>query len=110
MAIINCPACRAKISSKLASCPHCGHGARLDEEAKQRLEKHRLQRKLQQISMQNMLAVIVAMAGFYVFHFQQPAADSLQAKLSLAAIAIGFIGYIINRVRHFLIKSAIKNS
>ena len=110
MAIVTCPACRAKMSTKASHCPHCGYGAAKDKATEAKIQRQRLQQKIQRISMQNMMAVLVAMAGFYVFHFQQPAPDSVQAKLSLAAIAIGFCWYIINRVRHFLIKSAINKS
>lgn len=102
--------CSSKMSDKAPSCPSCGATADMDEEQRHRVASKISQRKLAQISTHNMIAVIIAFAGFYVMYFQAPDPDSIQLKLSQGAVAIGFLWYIVNRIRHFMIKSALKNS
>lgn len=102
--------CNTKMSDKAPSCPNCGASADMDAEERKRIASNLNNKKLQQISVQNMIAVVIAMTGFYVMHFQSPEPESLQLKLSQGALALGFLWYIVNRVRHFLIKSAMKNS
>lgn len=82
----------------------------MDDEQRQRVAAKIGQQKIQQISTHNMIAVIIALAGFYVMYFQSPDPDSWQLKSSQVAIAIGFLWYIVNRIRHFMIKSTLKNS
>lgn len=108
MAIIACPQCNKKISDKYKECPHCSVGTDTDVESRDRMATNQRNRKISQISMQNMVAVIVFMAGFYIMYFKSPAEGSVQLLASQAAVGIGFIWYVVNRIRHFLIKSAAK--
>jgi hypothetical protein len=108
MAIITCPLCSKKISDKALECPHCGASMDMDVEERERISSRLNSKKIQQISMQNMFAVVLFMAGFYIMYFQSPAEDSMQLKLSQAAVALGFLWYVVNRIRHFLIKTAMK--
>ena len=110
MAIITCPMCGSKMSDKAPSCPSCGASADMDEDQRHKVANRIAQQKLQQISTHNMIAVIVALAGFYVMYFQSPDPNGWQFKLSTGALIAGFLWYIVNRVRHFMIKSALKKS
>lgn len=96
------------MSSKARNCPSCGAGADMDDDERERLVRNSNYKKLQQISLHNMVAVVIAMAAFYMMYFQFPDRETMQFKLSLGALVIGFTWYVINRVRHFLIKSAMK--
>lgn len=110
MAIVNCPICRRKISDKGKECPSCGSTTDMDADQRRQIAHGLHRKKLQNIATQNMLAVIIAMAGFYMMYFQAPDENSWQLKLSQLALAIGFAWYIVNRVRYFLIKSLMRNS
>ena len=110
MAIVTCPMCSSKMSDKAPSCPSCGATSDMDDEQRHRVASRISQKKLQQISTHNMIAVIIALAGFYVMYFQSPDPESWQLKCSQGAVAIGFLWYIVNRIRHFMIKSALKKS
>lgn len=80
----------------------------MDDDQRHRVATKIGQKKIQQISTHNMIAVIIALAGFYVMYFQSPDPQGWQFKVSQGAVAIGFIWYIVNRIRHFMIKSSLK--
>lgn len=108
MAVISCPQCSKSISDKVKQCPHCQVDMDMDIEERERMAAKLINKKIQQISTHNMFAVLLFMAGFYVMYFQDPAKDSVQLIGSQAAVAIGFVWYVVNRIRHFLIKNAQK--
>ncbi|TDF41404.1 hypothetical protein EYS14_00650 [Alteromonadaceae bacterium M269] len=106
MALIDCPSCNKKISDKAKQCPHCQtdftNTTAEDAERKQSMSKFK---RSQSIQNQSMLAMLMFVAGFaLMFMGEPPAPDSLKYKGAMACTAIGFIWYIINRVRMIFLK------
>lgn len=104
MAVISCPQCGKKISDKVKQCPHCEIGMDMDVEARQSMTRRHIIKKSQQLSNQSLVAMLFFLGGFWFMYFQTPAADSPQFMASQAAIALGFIWYIVNRIRLLLLK------
>jgi cation transport ATPase len=109
MSVITCAQCNKKISSKFKECPHCDASMDVDDDGQQSVASSNINQQLRQISNQNMIAIVLFMVGMYVMYYQTPGEDSLQLILSQVAVGIAFIWYIVNRIRHFIIKGAAKN-
>lgn len=105
MAIITCPHCNNKISDKAPQCPHCQIGVDTDETERERLLKIKKVHQIKTLSVQSMMALVLAMAGFAVMYFDTPEPDSIQMTLARVAFAAGFIWYVVNRIRHFILKN-----
>lgn len=104
MSIVNCPQCNKKISDKAKSCPHCQVDTDMDEEKRERLAAVNRAQTIKSLSTQSMMALILALAGFYVMYFQNPEPESIQLLLSQVAFGAGFIWYVGVRIRHFMLK------
>lgn len=104
MAIITCPQCNNKISDKAKTCPHCGVDMDMDDEKRDLLASRKRAEKLKSLSTQSMLALVLALAGFYIMYFQTPEQDSTQMLLSQVAFGAGFLWYLVNRIRTFMLK------
>jgi uncharacterized membrane protein YvbJ len=106
MSVISCPHCNKRISDKVEQCPHCNIGMDMDADQIQRMATSERVKKMQKINVQSMIAVIVAMVGFYVMYFKSPEPGSPQLLISQSVLALGFLWYIVNRIRLFMIKNA----
>ena len=109
MALVNCPSCNKKMSSKAKECSHCGYGVEgvsHEDLARKKRLKHFL--KMQKVQTQSFFALLVFVAGFYMMFFKStPTENELLA--GQGAVAIGFLWYIINRVRIVLLKKESEN-
>ncbi|QCZ93358.1 zinc ribbon domain-containing protein [Salinimonas iocasae] len=105
MALIDCPSCSKKISDKADSCPHCGFGL-ADASSEDILRKQQLKKfqKLQSIQNQSMFAMLLFVAGFGFMYWGGSAKGDLQYNLAVLSVVVGFIWYIVNRVRILIIK------
>ena len=105
MALIDCPSCNKKVSDKAQSCQHCGFSlGSADAEdiaRKQNLTKYL---KSQRIQTQSMIAMLMFVAGFGFMYWGGVAPGELQHSLAIATAIIGFVWYIVNRVRLLLLK------
>lgn len=105
MALIDCPACRQKISDKSQTCPHCQFNvASQDSEKLLRAERLQKYKKTQSINNHMMLATVLFVAGFGYLYWDGTRPDETQYYLGVGVSALGFIWFIINRVRLILIK------
>lgn len=104
MAVISCPQCSKKISDKVKQCPYCHTNMDMDGEARQSMERRRIAKKVQHISTQSMVAMVFFLGGFWVMYFQSPESDSPQMLVAQLSIAVGFVWYIINRIRLLILK------
>jgi ribosomal protein L37E len=104
MALIDCPSCGKKISDKAETCPHCGFALKNasveDIERKQALTRYK---KLSSLQNQSMLAILVFILGFGFMNWGTRPGE-LQHNLAMVACVLGFIWYIINRVRVLMVK------
>ncbi|WP_018981887.1 zinc ribbon domain-containing protein [Salinimonas chungwhensis] len=105
MALIDCPSCNKKISDKADNCPHCGFGlgeaSSEDIVRKQQLKKFK---KLHSIQNQSMFAMLLFIAGFGFMYWGGADKGDLQYNLAVLSVVIGFVWYIVNRVRIVIIK------
>jgi hypothetical protein len=105
MALIDCPSCSKKISDKAQSCQHCGFtlGAVNAEDISRKQNLNRYL-KSQKIQTQSMLAMLLFVAGFGFMYWGGAAPDGLQYNLAIGLSVIGFVWYIVNRVRLIILK------
>ena len=105
MALTDCPACNKKISDKSDVCPHCGFQVG-DASTEDILRKQSLQRykKQQSIQNQSLLAVLLFVAGFGFMYWGGTQPGDMQHNLAITATVLGFVWYVINRVRLVIVK------
>lgn len=103
MAIVNCPQCNKQISDKAAACNECGFVLQgLDPKS---LERKRAYRKADQITkltthgMWSILLFVAGIAGVVYFRDETSPDPTWQSQVALVMTVIGFIWYIINRMR-----------
>lgn len=105
MALTDCPACNKKISDKSEECPHCGFKVG-DASSEDVLRQQSLQRYKKKASIQNqsLMAVLLVVAGFGFMYWGGAQPGDMQHNLAILATVIGFIWYVVNRVRLVIIK------
>ncbi|MFT4926670.1 MAG: Co/Zn/Cd efflux system component [Phenylobacterium sp.] len=108
MAVISCPQCNKKISDKANQCPHCDISTDMDADELQKVARQHVLTKSRKLSNQSMVAMLLFLGGFYVMYFRSPAIDSPQMMVAQGLIVVGFLWYIINRVRLLLLKKGRK--
>jgi hypothetical protein len=105
MALVNCPSCSKKISDKAQSCQHCdftlGTVNAEDIERKQNLKKYL---KSQNIQTQSMIAMLLFVAGFGFMYWGEAEPGGLQHNFAIGLALIGFVWYIVNRIRLIILK------
>jgi uncharacterized membrane protein (DUF106 family) len=89
MAVINCPSCKKKISDKAKSCQYC------------QLE---LTEKSQQLMNHSFIAMLLFCGGFLFLYWQDAQPGTWQYVIAIASTILGFILYIVTRVRLILAK------
>jgi hypothetical protein len=105
MALIDCPSCRKKISDKPQRCQHCDFTlGTVDAEDIVRKQNFNKYLKNQSIQTQSMVAMLLFVAGFGFMYFGGAAPDGLQYNLAIGSSLIGFVWYIVNRVRLIILK------
>ena len=105
MALTNCPSCNKKISDKSPVCPHCdfaiGSASKEDIQRKQGLNKYKKQQRIQN---QSLVAMLLFIAGFGFMYWGGTQPGDTQHNVALGMCIIGFVWYIVNRVRLVFIK------
>ena len=107
MALVDCPACGKKISDKAAACQHCNFAiGQADAEDIARKNALQLYLKKQKIQNQSMLAMLLFVGGFGFMYWGGVTTEDVQFKLAFAVAALGFVWYIVNRVRLVFLKKS----
>lgn len=105
MAITSCPSCSKAISDKHPACPHCHEPLQnLDEEQRARLKSRRYVAKKQSLMNHSFIALIIFLGGFLYLYAYQPSDESIEMNLTYGAITVGFVWYLVNRIRILLLK------
>ncbi|RAJ98951.1 zinc ribbon domain-containing protein [Aliidiomarina maris] len=103
MAIVSCPKCNKKMSDKAAVCAHCGFVVdSLDAESLERKRRRRKADHIHKLTTHSMLAMLVFVAGIAGIFFYRDEASvdpSWQSQVALVVTVLGFVWYIINRMR-----------
>lgn len=105
MAVINCPGCKKKISDKAKTCSHCQLNlTELDAEKIAQLKRVSAVEKSQQLMNHSFIAMLLFCGGFLFLYWQNAQPGTWQYVVSIASAVIGFILYIVTRVRLILNK------
>ncbi len=107
MAIIDCPSCQKKISDKATSCQHCELDLTdLDKDKVIQLRKANKLKKSQQLMNHSFLAMLLFCGGILWLFYRDAPIESLEYKGALTATVLGFIWYIVIRIRLVFLKSS----
>jgi len=105
MAVINCPSCKKKISDKAKTCSHCQLDmSNLDADKIAQLKKVSAVEKSQQLMNHSFIAMLLFCGGFLFLYWQNAQPGTWQYIASITSAVLGFILYIVTRVRLILIK------
>lgn len=105
MAVIACPNCRKKISDKAKECQHCGTSmSSLDADEIQTLKTANKLKKSQQLMNHSFIAMLLFCGGFLFLYWNNAQPDSWEYMASTVSTVLGFVIYIITRVRLILLK------
>ncbi|MDP2561534.1 hypothetical protein [Psychrobium sp. 1_MG-2023] len=105
MAIISCPSCQKQISDKASMCMHCD--ATIGPISKESMESSARVHKIKQaqgIQIQTFLALILFLAGFTIWYWDDKPDEYWFNIIGQGMIAVGFFWYLLNRVRLILLK------
>lgn len=109
MAVISCPSCKNKISDKAKTCSHCQLDLQnVDEEKLQTINKIKVINKSQKLMMHSFIAILLFCGGFLFFYSQDVKLGTWQYSVSVMSTVVGFVLYIVTRIRLFLLKRSSK--
>ncbi|MBA6390900.1 hypothetical protein H4J38_08950 [Colwellia sp. BRX10-3] len=105
MAVINCPSCKKKISDKTKSCEHCKIDlTTLDAEKISSLKRVSAVATSQKLMNHSFIAMLLFCGGFLFLYSQDAKPGTWEYIAAIASTILGFILYIITRVRLLLTK------
>ncbi len=108
MALINCPACRTKISSVAKVCPSCGFSrdpeAKIDPEELKLFQKRLFRERMYKLRMFSYVAMTITMIGAlpmlwdYIKGIENAEPIIILKHWGIYAVAVGFFLYVVIRV------------
>ncbi|MGL5359525.1 MAG: zinc ribbon domain-containing protein [Shewanella sp.] len=101
MALIDCPVCRKRISSKTSICPHCQAQTNGDNASLARISELKKSGRLMN---QSFIAMTLFIAGVVIWFWGGEPAEGMRANIAGVCFAFGFVGYLITRLRIVLHK------
>jgi len=105
MAVINCPNCKKKISDKVKLCEHCKIDLTgLDADKIASVKRVSAVEKSQQLMNHSFIAMLLFCGGFLFLYSQDAQPGTWQYVVAITSAVLGFILYIITRVRLVLTK------
>lgn len=105
MAVINCPGCKQKTSDKAEECSHCGLSfEELDSDKIAHLSQINRIYQAQRLMTYSFIAMLLFCGGFLFMFWRNVEPDTWQHNLAMASSIIGFVMYIIIRIKLLLFK------
>lgn len=105
MAVINCPSCKNKISDKAKECSHCGLSLQaLDTDKIANLNRVNRINQAQRLMNYSFIALLLFCGGFLFMFWDNVEQGTWQHTMAMISTIIGFIMYLIIRVRLLLFK------
>jgi hypothetical protein len=105
MAVINCPGCKKKISDKAKICQHCQLDLTvLDADKIASLKRVSAVAKSQQLMNHSFIAMLLFCGGFLFLYWQDAQPGTWQYVVAITSAILGFILYLVTRVRLILTK------
>ncbi|WP_372871815.1 zinc ribbon domain-containing protein [Shewanella sp.] len=101
MALVQCPVCQKRISSKASSCPHCKTGTQGDNGSALRIANIK---KSQRLMNQSFLAMTLFVSGVVVMFWGGEEPEGLRLMSGAVLLTLGFVGYLVTRVQIVLHK------
>ncbi|MCE9687245.1 zinc ribbon domain-containing protein [Shewanella sp. AS16] len=101
MALIKCPVCHKRISSQASRCQHCQADLSGNTESLARISHIQQSNRLMN---QSFLALTLFIAGVVLWFWGGEPAEGPRAYIAGGCFALGFVGYMITRVRIILHK------
>jgi len=105
MAVINCPSCKKKISDKAKQCSHCDINlTELDTDKIANLGKVNRIHQAQRLMNYSFVAMLLFCGGFLTMFWDNVEPGSWQHNSAMVASVIGFVLYIIIRIKLLFFK------
>ncbi|MFC3193066.1 hypothetical protein ACFODZ_02315 [Marinicella sediminis] len=114
MALVNCPACRTKISSLAKVCPKCQYSrdpnAEVDEEQVRLFQKRLFRDRMYKLRMFSYVAMTITMIGAlpmlwdYITGIESGEPIEMLEHWGVYAISVGFFLYLVIRVLMALVR------
>ncbi len=105
MAIIDCPSCNKRVSDKAKECSHCQQNLTdLDTDKIKQWQKISRIKQSQKLMNFSFVAMLLFCGGFLMLYWRDALPNSLEYTLSVSATVIGFILYIVTRIRILFLK------
>lgn len=105
MAVINCPSCKKKTSDKAKKCSHCDLCLQdIDSEQIANLNNVSRINQAQRLMTYSFVAMLLFCGGFLFMFRDNVEQGTWQHSLAMASTVIGFILYIIIRIRLLFFK------
>lgn len=101
MALIECPVCRKRMSSKASTCPHCQAKTDGDNGALARISHIQ---KSSSLMNQSFIAMTLFIAGVVMWFWGGVPAEGIRANIAGVCFVFGFVGYLFTRIRIVLHK------
>lgn len=105
MAVINCPNCKKKISDKAKTCSHCSvEIADINQEKLAFIRQTNAIKQQQSLMTHSFIAMLLFCGGFLFFYLQDAQSGTIEYIASIVSAVLGFILYIVTRVRLLILK------
>lgn len=105
MAVIKCPSCRKKISDKAKSCSHCNIDlSDLDADKLKNIKQVTSIKQSQNLMNHSFIAMLLFCGGFLFLYLENAQPGTWQYICSISSTIIGFVLYIVTRIRLILFK------
>ena len=105
MAVISCPSCKKKISDKAKQCSHCDMVLTgLDAEKIAHLNRINRINQGQKLMNYSFIAMLLFCGGFLFMFWDNVKQGTWQHNLAMASSVIGFIMYIVIRIKLLFFK------
>ena len=110
MALIDCPNCRKKISDKAKSCSHCSIDLQdMNQEKLATLRKINTINESQRLMTISFIAILMFCAGILVLNWYNAQPGSWEYLASITSSILGFVIYMIIRVKILILKRGKKS-
>ncbi|WP_394392864.1 zinc ribbon domain-containing protein [Shewanella woodyi] len=96
MALIECPSCNKRISSKATECQHCRSQLSGDNQVLSKISH--IKRSAQLVN-QGLLSMSLFIAGVVVWFWGGEPAEGLRSYIGGACFVLGFVGYLVTRLQ-----------
>ncbi|WP_426357808.1 hypothetical protein ACPUVO_15310 [Pseudocolwellia sp. HL-MZ19] len=105
MAVINCPSCKKKISDKAKTCNHCNMQiSGIDQDKLALIKQTNAIKQQQSLMTHSFIAMLLFCGGFLFFYLKDAQPGTIEYIISIASTVLGFILYLVTRVRLLLLK------